>query len=144
MTLAQSIAPAWFVLPVAAVALLVTAGHWVALARAEMPATRKRLRTANGLVMMMAVPILAYGFGVVDTSDHRRFVLTWMAGSGLIIIVLTLATLDLFSTFLQARKAQRALRDAFAIARAKAALEAKAAEPVVVAKSTQGANPPDA
>ena len=74
-------------LPVAAVALLVTAGHWIALARAEMPAGRKRLRTANGLVMMMAIPVLAYGFGAVDTADHRRFVLTWLAASGLIIIV---------------------------------------------------------
>ncbi|HEX2836785.1 MAG TPA: hypothetical protein VHN77_01525 [Phycisphaerales bacterium] len=151
-TLAQSIAPAWFVLPVAAVALLVTAGHWIALARAEMPAGRKRLRTANGLVMMMTIPVLAYGFGAVDTADHRRFVLTWMAASGLIIIVVTLAALDLCSTFLFAHQARRQLLADFAASRAKAAHEARvaaaggavqiAAPPV--ANRPEGANPPDA
>lgn len=152
LTLAQSIAPAWFVLPVAAVALLVTAGHWIALARAEMPAGRKRLRTANGLVMMLAIPVLAYGFGAVDTSDHRRFVLTWMAASGLIIIVVTLAALDLCSTIVFAHQTRRQLLADFAVSRAKAVHDARAAAaggaaPVPappVANRPEGANPPDA
>lgn len=141
-TLAASIAPAWFVLPVAAVALLVTAGHWVALAKSDMPAGRKRLRTANGLVMLMTIPVLAYGFGVVDTSDQRRFVLTWMAASGLIIIVVALAGLDLCSTFLFARKARRELLDEFARGRADAVQRARTPQPAPVANPPEGANPP--
>ncbi|MFO0832805.1 MAG: hypothetical protein U0637_13315 [Phycisphaerales bacterium] len=161
ISLAQSIAPAWFVLPMAALALLVTAGHWIALARAEMPASRKRLRTANGLVMMMAIPVLSYGFGAVDTTDQRRFVLTWMAASGLIMIVVILAALDLGSTFVIARKAHRELLDEYALARARAVQEARSAQsrlatgapgcvsasadaapPPPVADSREGANPP--
>ncbi len=141
-TVAQSIAPAWFVLPMAVVALLVTAGHWISLARAEMPAARKRLRTANGLVMMLAIPVLAYGFGVVDTTDHRRFVLTWMAASGLIIIVVALAALDLCATFVLAHKARRDLRAEFIRGRDRGQGVALGTPGTQVANTRQGADPP--
>ncbi len=137
-TLASSIAPWWFVLPVAAVTLLVVAGHWIALARSDMPAGRRRLRTANGLVMMMSVPVLAYGFGGVDTADHRRFVLAWMAASGLIVIVIALAGLDLLATFVFARKAHKKLMDEFAIEKARFANEVRLAREEAVAAASGG------
>ena len=127
VTLGASIAPWWAVLPVALLTLIVTAGHWIALARADMPASRKRLRTANGLVMMLATPVLAYGFGVVDTADQRRFVLTWMLATGLITIVLVLALLDLCATFAIARQAHRQLLTEFALAKAREAASLQAA-----------------
>jgi hypothetical protein len=127
ITLAQSIAPKWFVLPLAFIALLVVAVHWMALGKAQMPVVRKRLRTANGLVMMLAIPVLAYSFGVVDVEDKRRFVLAWMTSAGLLIIVLLLAIIDLMQTFAVARQERMVLRDEFLVARAKAIADAKAA-----------------
>jgi hypothetical protein len=117
MTLAQAIAPAWFVLPLSALALLVVAGHWVALGRADMPMTRKRLRSANGLVMLFSIPVLAYSFGIADTAQPRRFVLAWMLSAGLLVIVLALAGLDLLYTLRLALAERRSFRAEFRDAR---------------------------
>ncbi len=75
-----------------------------------------------------------------------------MAASGLIIIVVTLAALDLCSTFIFAHQARRQMLADFAASRAKAAHEARVAAaggvtPVPappVANRPEGANPPDA
>lgn len=92
------IAPAWAVLPLAFTTLVVVAVHWTALAQADMPRWRKNLRTANGLVMMLAIPVLAAGFGIVDPQNTRHFVLTWMLATGLLSLVLILAMIDVLAS----------------------------------------------
>lgn len=103
--------PAWFVLPVALVVLVLVAGHWIALGRMDMPPARRSIRSANGLVMMLAIPVLASGFGIVGTERPRTFVLTWMLASGLLLLVLLLALLDMAYTWRLALGTRRALRD---------------------------------
>jgi nitroreductase len=112
------LAPKWFVLPLALIALVVVAGHWITLGRARMPAFRRSVRSANGVVMMLAIPVLAFGFGVVPVGSPRLFVLTWMLGWGLLFLVLVLAGLDMAYTWREARLAQRALRQEAALLRA--------------------------
>lgn len=122
------IAPAWVVLPLALLALFVVAGHWILLGRADMPRFRKSLRTANGLVMMLAIPVLAFGFGVVSPSNARLFTITWMLASGLLMLVLLLAAVDLIHTNILARREHQRL--AIEIRAARAALAAKLREVV--------------
>lgn len=106
-----SLAPGWVVLPLALVALLVVGAHWILLGRASgVPVVRRSLRSANGLVMMLAIPVLAYGFGIVSPSNGRAFALTWILATGLLALVLILASADLLYTAHLARKEYAELR----------------------------------
>lgn len=107
------IAPVWAVLPLAFATLVVVAVHWTALAQADMPRWRKNLRTANGLVMMLAIPVLAAGFGIVDPQNTRQFVLTWMLATGLVSLVMVLAMIDVLASTVHLWRVRReALRHA--------------------------------
>jgi uncharacterized membrane protein len=117
LLLAQPVAPGWLVFPVATVAMLAVAGHWLALARSSMPESRKRIRSACGVVMLLAIPILAYAFGVADAADHRRFVLAWMLACGLLLIVVLLAIADVVNNVRIARRERAMLRDEMRAAR---------------------------
>lgn len=121
--LGQTIAPAWLVVPLAAFTLVVLAGHWIALGRAALPAFVKRVRSVNGLLMMLSVPVLAYAFGLADVNQARQFVLSWMLATGLLTLVLMLAFIDLLHTLIASRRQMRALRQEAARLRAKALAE---------------------
>jgi cytochrome bd-type quinol oxidase subunit 2 len=114
------IAPAWLVLPVAVLAMLVVAGHVLLLYRAEMPPARKRIRTVNSLLMMFTIPLTAAAFSLVPPAQpHTRlFVMLWMLVAGLIVIVLFLAMVDIVITFLAHRAERAELRRQIAAARA--------------------------
>ncbi len=110
------IAPAWAVLPLAFIATLVTAAHLISLhtadARRDMPASRRRIRSANGVATLIAIPVLASAFGVVTQDEPRGFTLVWSAGAGLLGIVILLAAVDLVNTArLSARTRAMRLRD---------------------------------
>ena len=114
-TLAQTVAPGWFVLPVALLALLVTATHVLTVAKStDMPLSRRRLRTATGYLLLVTIPAVAYAFGIADTTDQRRFVLAWTISAGLVALVLCMALLDLLNNIRIARRDMRDLRRGFA------------------------------
>jgi hypothetical protein len=104
------VAPAWLVLPLAVLALLVVAWHWVGLARAEMPAARKRIRSVCGALMMVGVPVFAYAFGIASPARPRQFVLAWMLASSVLLLVLLMAAADLAYTGWEARREMKRLR----------------------------------
>jgi hypothetical protein len=93
------LAPVWLVVPLAVLALLVIAAHVLALDKTEMPASRRRIRKVNGLLMMFTVPLVAYAFGVASPSQARLFVMVWMIVAGLVFLVLMLAMLDIVNTW---------------------------------------------
>lgn len=106
------IAPAWFVLPLASVALLLQAGYLVALRELpcdRMPPSRKRIRVATGWLSMFAIPLSAYGFGIATPADPGTFTLVWLAVIGLIAGILLLAMLDTVNTMRLHRHARRDL-----------------------------------
>lgn len=111
------IASAWLVMPLAGVALLVVAGHILLLLRADMPASRRRIRIASGLLMMFTLPIGAFACGIADpVLSQRAFALAWMLTAGLVTLVLALAVLDMLNTWrlhrLELRELRQRLREA--------------------------------
>ncbi|MCC6678472.1 MAG: hypothetical protein IT436_15160 [Phycisphaerales bacterium] len=89
---AGPLAPPWAVFPMALVTMIVIASHLSSLARADMPASRRRIRKANGWLMMFLVIALACAFGL--SSSPRMFVMLWMMVAGLTGLVLILAWMD--------------------------------------------------
>lgn len=104
------ILPAWFVLPLGIATLVLIAGHLTAMQRAEMPASRKRIRTANGMVMLFTTPLIAYAFGIATSSDAQTFVLVWAGVTVLVSVILLLAVVDVFNNVRLHRQRLRRLR----------------------------------
>ena len=98
----------WMVIPVCALAMLATAAHVWAVQRVQMPASRRRIRTVTGLVLLVMWPLLAVARSGVDASDRRRFVLVWMGVIGLLVMAIALAVLDVLNS---ARLAVREKRE---------------------------------
>jgi hypothetical protein len=116
--MSEPLAPAWLVLPLAILALLVIAGHVLALDKAQMPASRKRIRKVNGILMMFTTPLVAYAFAIVSPQRARLFVMVWMIVAGLVTLVLLLALLDVANTWRVTWMERRELRRQMELARA--------------------------
>ncbi|MFG0284425.1 MAG: hypothetical protein ACF8R7_08390 [Phycisphaerales bacterium JB039] len=89
------IAPAWLALALGMITLIVIAGHLIALRSADMPESRRRIRTASGVVIMLATPLVAYALGIVTPAQAKAFTLSWSAVMGLLGLILILAMLDI-------------------------------------------------
>jgi hypothetical protein len=97
----------------AGVALLATAAHLIALKEAPkgaLPESRRRIRTATGWVIMFAIPLSAYAFGIATPGRAGTFVLVWTAVVGLVGVILMLAMVDAINTMRLHRRASRRLR----------------------------------
>ncbi|MBX3388849.1 MAG: hypothetical protein KF691_05280 [Phycisphaeraceae bacterium] len=103
--------PAWVVLPVAMVMLLVVAVHLLILLRAEMPASRRRIRTLNGWIMLFLVPIAAAAFGIVTPANPTQFVLVWLIVIAMLVLLIGLAMLDMLNTSRLHRREQDELAE---------------------------------
>lgn len=118
---ASSLLPAWAVVPIAAASIIVLAAHVLAIQQLRMPPRRRRIRTANGLLMMLIASLLAYALGVAPTITNpttnpesaRNFLLVWSAIMSLLSIVIGLAALDVAHTARIALSARRKLRQEF-------------------------------
>lgn len=116
MTLAAgsgALAPWWIVVPLAAVALLATASHIIVLREAPagvLPESRRRIRVATSWVIMVAIPLTAYAFGIASPSKPGIFSIVWLAVVGLLGAIVLLATLDAFNTMRLHRDEARRLR----------------------------------
>jgi hypothetical protein len=89
------IAPPWLALGLGMVTLVVVAGHLIALRSAEMPESRRRIRTVSGTVILIATPLTAYALGIATPADAKAFTLSWSAVMGLLGLILILAFLDM-------------------------------------------------
>lgn len=99
MILASPILPPWLVLPLGLFTLVVVAAHLHLMhGDTTMPPSRKRIRTANGVVMLFATPLIAFAFGILSPADVRTFTITWAAIIGLLFVILLLAGLDALNT----------------------------------------------
>lgn len=118
LVLAQGMLPAWLVLPICGLVMVVLAVHVVDLQRtAAIPSTRRKLRTACGMLMLFTSALLAYALCVqpepsgsgVSGSDGRAFVLVWTAIVALLAVIVTLAAFDAVHTLILARNERRRL-----------------------------------
>ena len=109
-----AILPAWGVLPIAALLMLIVAAHMEATRIATRPESRRRIRLANGWVMLVTIPLLASGFSLLDPEVERRaFVLVWLGVVWLLVLSLLLAVIDVANTIRIARRERRELTDRF-------------------------------
>ena len=118
LTLAQTMISPWIVLPLAGLTMLIVGAHVLAVQVSAMHPVRKRLRIANGLLMMFVAATLAYALGgvhlVADPRQHpeqaRAFVIVWAVIVGLLAVVVALAVADAVGTAGWGWRKHRALR----------------------------------
>ncbi len=107
------LAPWWLVVPLAAIALLATASHIIVLREAPvgaLPESRRRIRISTGWVVMVAIPLTAYAFGIATPSKPGVFSVVWLSVVGLLGAIVLLAMLDAFNTVRLHRDESRRLR----------------------------------
>ena len=103
--------PPVVVLPVAALAVLVVTAQLAAMhAEREVPLSRRRIRTAGGIVMLATSLVLAYAFAFVRPEDPARFTTAWAAAVMLLTAVLVLGGLDALNNVRLARLQRRRFR----------------------------------
>ena len=100
------ILPITLVAPLALLTFIAVAGHVWLLRDAEMPESRRRIRSANGMLMLMTIPVATYAMGVATTAFPRAFVLSWLTVVGLLGLVVLMACLDILNN-LRLRHAER-------------------------------------
>jgi uncharacterized membrane protein YhaH (DUF805 family) len=108
------IAPTWFVLPLAMIALLVVAAHMIVLrehAIGKMPESRRQIRMVTGWIMMFTIPLTAYGFGIVHPAQEQEFLYAWTCIVGLLGLIVFMACIDAMNSIRLATVQRRALRD---------------------------------
>lgn len=106
--LSGTVLPPWLVLPIGGVMLIILAAHISATEERTTPQSRRRIRVANGWIMLMLAPLLSAGFGIVSPSTHpRAFALVWIAVILLLLVVILLALMDIANTIRLAMHARR-------------------------------------
>lgn len=107
------IAPAWAVLPLAAVVIVWALWYaWQLQQRTGFTPTRRRIRTANAVVMVVLAGLLTYGLSGVTMSSPRLFVAVWVTIISLTLIMAALAAYDgLHTASLTVRAASRLRHD---------------------------------
>ena len=105
----NGLVPIWISAPLAMLTLVVIAGHLIAMRSADMPESRKRIRTANGWLMLITTPVLAIAFSLVSSSNPRQFALVWAIAILLLGMVLVMAFVDIGNNMRLARQNQQRL-----------------------------------
>lgn len=86
--------PLWVLVPPAAIMMLVLAGYIQALRESDIPESRRRIRTASSLVMIVLQPLLVYLFGIGGSHQPRPFVFSAALVLGLVSLLVVLAIMD--------------------------------------------------
>lgn len=89
--------PLWAVLPPCFGLMLVLAAYVLALREAEVPESRRRIRTLGSVTMMLTQPLIVYVFAVATPANGRTFLLTWAMLVGLLGVLVILAMLDVLN-----------------------------------------------
>lgn len=110
-----TIIPFWLGVPVAAAVMLFVAAHALSLGESDHPASRKRIRLASSVVMLLTVPLLTVAFCVLDPNVHpREWALSMLASICMVSFVLLLAGLDIINTMRLSMMARGQLRQELA------------------------------
>lgn len=102
--------PLWAVVPPCALLMLVLAGYVQALREAEVPESRRRIRTLASITMMLTQPLIVYLFAIATPANARTFMLTWAMLIGLLGMLVVLAMLDVVNSTRIQRKARQEFR----------------------------------
>ena len=90
---------AWITGPICAVLFACVLVHLSYLAPRVQPASRRRIRTASGAVLLIVLPLVCVGFSVLAPARQpTAWALTWIAASTLTGLAAFLALLDIVNT----------------------------------------------
>lgn len=106
----SQLAPAWLVVPLAAGIVVLIWMHLSRMSRSEMPESRRRIRSANGLLLLLLPPLMTYALTMVSPQHPLEFVLAWAAVAALLALVVMMAVVDAMNTLRLARRARQELR----------------------------------
>lgn len=117
---------------------MIISAHLISMIQMPMPASRRRIRMANSLLMMLSLPILAYAIAWVPPAEGRPFVICWIMLAALVVMIMILAWLDVANNVRLARRERGALiRETAAELRLVGSLRPSGA---ALAAATQAAN----
>lgn len=99
----NGLVPIWVSAPLAMITLVTVAAHLLAMRGADMPESRRRIRTANGWLILITAPVLVVAFSVVSRSQPRQFVLIWVIAMALVCFTILMAFVDMINNLRIAR-----------------------------------------
>lgn len=99
----------WITGPLAMLTLVVVAAHLLAMRGADMPESRRRIRTANGWLILITTPVLAIGFSAVSPAHPRQFALVWAVAIAMLGFVILMAFVDMANNLRLANHQRREL-----------------------------------
>ena len=102
--------PLWAVVPPCAMLMLFLAGYVLALREADVPESRRRIRTMGCVTMMLTQPLIVYLFAIATPANARTFMLTWALLIGLLGILVVLALVDVLNNVRISANARSAFR----------------------------------
>lgn len=103
----NGLVPIWVSGPMAMLMLVAVAAHLLAMRDADMPESRRRIRTANGWLILITVPVLAVAFSVVPPTNARQFALIWAVAIAMLTLVIAMALVDMANNLRLARIQRR-------------------------------------
>jgi prepilin signal peptidase PulO-like enzyme (type II secretory pathway) len=137
---ASPLIPQWLALAAGTIALIVLAGHLLALnAASDINPRRRRIRMTNAVLMMLVVPFVAYGFGIATPSRGRSYVYVWSITAAMLILIILVALIDVLHSWQLSRAQLRDARRQMIIARG---LDAHAASLAAAAKAQKPGDAP--
>lgn len=97
--------PIKYSLPFAIIFLIVLTLYWFALRSNKVPRSRRRIRRANILVQTVLVPTLVYALSIPSSMSYlSKFLLSWIAVIGLLLLSVILAVFDTINSLRIHRK----------------------------------------
>ncbi|MHC4975648.1 MAG: hypothetical protein ACYTF7_03465 [Planctomycetota bacterium] len=93
------IIPPILALPLAGLLMVVVAIHMEHTLDSNAPRSRKRIRLANGWIMLLGIPLLAVGSSLIAHDTHPRlFAIVWSLSILFLTLALMLALGDVLNT----------------------------------------------
>ncbi|MCL4210759.1 MAG: hypothetical protein HRU76_03740 [Phycisphaeraceae bacterium] len=80
------------------IVMLSVAWYWRRLDAPDVPETRRRIRRASMIVMLIATPLFVYGAGFADhRADPQRYAVIWAGAISLLLLVIFAAFIDMLN-----------------------------------------------
>lgn len=105
------IIPVWLALPVALVLMVLIGTHAASVRASNAPPSSKRIRLANSWLSLLTLGLLTAGFGMLDPDLHpSEWMLVWIAAMSMLVLVISLAMIDVINTMRLIIGTRRALQ----------------------------------
>lgn len=88
-----------FTVPIAAVLALAILWYWIALDKPDVPASRRRIRRASMVVLLVSLPVFVRALSFIShQTDPSQFVIIWSILLLLLLLLVITAIADVINT----------------------------------------------